>query len=63
MSELNCSVEDGAHVATVAQMGNISFRSGQRVVWDKNAKKFTDEKLNKQYMMAEYHNGYKLPSV
>lgn len=63
MSELNCPVEAGAHVATVAQMGNISFRSGERVVWDKAAQKFTDEKLNKQYMMSEYHNGYKLPSL
>jgi predicted dehydrogenase len=63
MSELRCPVEAGAHVATVAQMGNISFRSGQRVVWDKSAQKFTDEKLNKQYMMAGYHNGYKLPVI
>lgn len=63
MNELNCPVEAGAHVATVAQMGNISFRSGQRVVWDKAAGKFTDEKLNKEYTMKEYHNGYKLPEV
>ena len=63
MNELNCSIEDGSHVATVAQMGNISFRSGQRVVWNKEAGKFTDEKLNQQYMMKEYHNGYKLPAV
>jgi predicted dehydrogenase len=61
--ELHCPVEAGAHVATVAQMGNISFRSGQRVVWDKTAGKFTDEKLNRQYMMKEYHNGYKLPVI
>jgi hypothetical protein len=60
MNELNCSVEAGAHVATVAQMGNISFRSGERVVWDKDAGKFKDNKLNKQYLMTEYHNGYKL---
>jgi hypothetical protein len=63
MNELNCPVEAGAHVATVAQMGNISFRSGQRVAWDKRGEKFTDEKLNKEYMMKEYHNGYKLPVV
>jgi hypothetical protein len=31
-------------------------------VWDKVAEKFTDEKLNKQFMMKPYHNGYKLPS-
>jgi predicted dehydrogenase len=60
ISELNCPVEAGAHVATVAQMGNISFLSGQRIVWDKAAEKFTDNSLNDKYMMKEYHNGYKL---
>ena len=59
-SELNCPVEAGAHVATVAQMGNISFLSGQRIAWDKAAEKFTDNSLNDKYMMKEYHNGYKL---
>lgn len=63
MADLNCPVEAGAHVATVAQMGNISFRSGQRVVWDKEAGKFTDEKLNREYLLKEYYNGYKLPIV
>jgi predicted dehydrogenase len=59
--ELHCPVEAGAHVATVAQMGNISFLSGQRVVWDRAGEKFTDDNLNNKYMMKEYHNGYKLP--
>lgn len=63
INELHCPIEAGAHVATVAQMGNISFKSGQRVVWDKSAQRFTDEKLNNQYLMKEYHNGYKLPDI
>jgi predicted dehydrogenase len=63
MEELNCSIQAGAHVATVAQMGNISFRSGQRLVWDKEKGKFTDEKINSAYLMKEYNNGYKLPNV
>ncbi|HVG17190.1 MAG TPA: Gfo/Idh/MocA family oxidoreductase [Chitinophagaceae bacterium] len=63
MNELNCPIEAGAHVATVAQMGNISFKAGQRVVWDKGAGKFTDEKLNAKYLMKDYHNGYKLPAI
>ena len=63
MDDLHCSIEAGAHVATVAQMGNISFRSGERVIWNKAAGKFTDEKLNQKYLMKEYHNGYKLPMV
>jgi predicted dehydrogenase len=63
INELNCPIEAGAHVATVAQMGNISFLSGQRVIWNKAAGKFTDEKLNQKYLMKAYHNGYKLPVV
>ena len=61
--ELNCSIQAGAHVATVAQMGNISFRSGQKLKWDKEKERFTDETINKQYLMKEYHNGYVLPKV
>ncbi|HWK03395.1 MAG TPA: Gfo/Idh/MocA family oxidoreductase [Puia sp.] len=63
MEDLHCSIQEGSHVATVAQMGNISLRSGQRLDWDKAAGKFTDEKVNQQYLMKEYHNGYKLPDM
>lgn len=63
MQELHCPIEDGAHVATVAQLGNISFRSGQRVEWNKAEGRFTDNKLNHEYLMKEYHNGYRLPIV
>ena len=61
--DLHCSIEAGAHVATVAQMGNISFRSGKRLTWDKAAGLFTDAEVNREYLMKEYHNGYKLPMV
>ena len=63
MEELHCSIQAGAHVATVAQMGNIAFRSGKKLEWDAAKERFTDEDINKQYMMKEYHNGYKLPTV
>ena len=61
MENLNCSIEAGAHVATVAQLGNISYRSGKRLTWD--ADKFTDESVNNEYMMKTYHNGYVLPNA
>jgi predicted dehydrogenase len=63
MDDLHCSIQAGAHVATVAQMGNIAFRSGKKVEWDEANHQFTDHALNKQYLMKEYHNGYKLPKV
>jgi hypothetical protein len=62
-ADLHCSIQAGAHVATVAQMGNISFRSGQKLLWDKAKGAFTDEAINQQYLMKEYHNGYQLPKV
>ncbi|HEY4150798.1 MAG TPA: Gfo/Idh/MocA family oxidoreductase [Chitinophagaceae bacterium] len=61
--DLHCPIEAASHIATMAQMGNISFRSGERLVWDNANGKFTDEKVNQQYFMKEYHNGYKLPVV
>ena len=63
LADLNCSIQTGAHIATVCQMGNIAFRSQEKVTWNKAAGKFTNEKLNKEYMMAAYHNGYKLPKL
>jgi predicted dehydrogenase len=63
MENLHCSIQDGAHVATVAQMGNISFRTGKKLTWDKTKERFTDEAVNKAYLMKTYHNGYSLPKV
>lgn len=63
MEDLHCSIQAGSHVATVAQMGNIAFRTGQKLSWDQAKGEFTDGKVNKRYLMKEYENGYKLPKV
>ena len=63
MDDLHCPIQAAAHVATVAQMGNIAYRSGKKLEWDESAHQFTDHAINKQYLMKEYHNGYKLPTV
>jgi predicted dehydrogenase len=63
MEDLHCSIQEGAHVATVAQMGNISLRSGRRLAWDRAGDKFADEDINKEYFMKPYHNGYALPVI
>lgn len=60
---VNCSVQDGAHVATVAQMGNIAYRTGQKLNWDKTKGTFTDGQINDTYLKASYHNGYTLPNI
>ncbi|MEP7278755.1 MAG: Gfo/Idh/MocA family oxidoreductase [Bacteroidota bacterium] len=63
MEDLHCSIQAGAHVATVCQMGNIAFRSGKKLEWNAKKERFTDEGINSKYLMKEYHNGYKLPTV
>ena len=60
---LHCSIEEGAHIATIAQMGNIAYRSGQKVNWDDNKKIFTNDAINKEYFMKAYNNGYSLPKL
>lgn len=60
---LNCPIQTGAHIATVCQLGNIAFRTQQKLTWDKEKKRLTDQKLNDKYMMAKYSNGYKLPKI
>ncbi|HUS03201.1 MAG TPA: hypothetical protein VMY77_15790, partial [Chitinophagaceae bacterium] len=63
MEDLHCSIQAGAHVATVSQMGNIAYRSGKKLEWNAATQRFTDEAVNKKYLMKEYHNGYKLPKI
>src|SRR6478609_7347803 len=60
--KLACSIQDGAHVAKVCQMGNISYKTGGRVIWDAAKEKFTDEKAN-ALLSAKYNNGYSIPNV
>jgi len=60
---VNCSIQDGAHVATVAQMGNISYKTQEKIFWDAQSQQFTDQKINNKYLMNQYHNNYKLPNL
>ena len=58
--KVKCTIKEGEHVATIAQMGNISYRSGEKLQWDFSKNKFSDKKINYKYLTSGYHNGYKL---
>ncbi len=60
---LHCSIEDGSHIATVAQMGNIAYRSGKKINWDASGNKFTEASIQDEYFIKAYHNGYSLPKL
>jgi predicted dehydrogenase len=58
--KLNASIDVGRNVALVAQMGNIAFRTGEKVSWDNTKQQFETATANK-FIVPEYHNGWILP--
>jgi predicted dehydrogenase len=55
---LNCPIEAGATVAQICHMGNIAYRTGQKLNWNNNS--FDNKKANK-LIAPKYHNGWKWP--
>jgi predicted dehydrogenase len=62
MNDLACSIQAGAHVATVCQMGNISYKTGIKVSWDEKQGKFNENSAN-ALVNARYNNGYQVPKI
>ena len=58
--KLNADINIGRNVALVAQMGNIAYRTGEKVFWDDRKQKFLTETANK-FIVPQYNNGYTLP--
>jgi predicted dehydrogenase len=58
--KLNASIEVGRNVALVAQMGNIAFRTGEKVTWDNTKQQFGTTTANK-FIVPQYNNGWTLP--
>jgi predicted dehydrogenase len=58
--KLHADIDIGRNVALVAQMGNIAYRTGEKVFWDNDRQLFTSRTANK-LITPEYHNGYTLP--
>ncbi|MDR6805157.1 putative dehydrogenase [Dyadobacter sp. BE34] len=62
MDDLHAPIQAGAEVATLSQMGNIAYRTGNTLHWNAQKGEFDDPMANK-LMTSEYHNGYKMPRV
>jgi predicted dehydrogenase len=58
--KLNAGIDIGRNVALVAQMGNIAFRSGEKVSWDNSKQQFSSPAANK-FIVPQYNNGWTLP--
>jgi hypothetical protein len=58
--KLNADINIGRNVALVAQMGNIAYRTGEKVLWNNDKQSFTTKTAN-ALITPEYFNGWKLP--
>ena len=56
-----CHTEIGAHTAIVAHMGNIAFKTGQKIYWDEASGTFKNQAAANQLMEAQYRAPWKLP--
>ncbi|MFK5973316.1 MAG: Gfo/Idh/MocA family oxidoreductase [Flavobacteriaceae bacterium] len=61
-SSLNAPIKVGYDAALVSHMGNVAFKTGNRIYWDADAGKFKEEAAN-EFLKATYHNGWKLPML
>lgn len=60
LEDLHAPIQVGAHVAKVAQMGNIAYKTGLKLHWDTERQRF-DEKAGNKLITPHYHNGYSRP--
>lgn len=59
----NCPIEAAANVATVCHMGNIAYRTGDRIEWDAKKRKFTGNGKANALITPKYRSPWKLPSL
>jgi hypothetical protein len=43
-------------------MGNVAYKSGDRIYWDGTKGEFKQEAAN-TFLKTAYHNGWKLPTL
>ncbi len=58
--KLNAGIDIGRDVALVAQMGNIAYRTGEKVFWNNEKQQFSTSTANK-LLTPVYNNGWTLP--
>lgn len=57
----NCDIEIASNTAIVCNLGNIAFRSGERLEWDHTNRRITNIEAANDYLKTEYRNPWKFP--
>jgi predicted dehydrogenase len=61
-SILNAPIKVGYDAARVSHMGNVAFKTGNRIYWDAAKGAFAEEEAN-VHLKANYQNGWQLPML
>jgi len=56
-------VEIAANTAIVANLGNIAYRTGERIEWDHEARRITNVESANDYLKTEYRKPWVFPEV
>jgi predicted dehydrogenase len=60
---LNTPIQSGSIAAINAQMGNIAYKTGDKIHWDPVKNKFGNNKKANDLIKADYHNGWQKPRI
>jgi predicted dehydrogenase len=58
-----CDIENGANVAINAHLGNIAYRLGRKVYWDKKTNTFINDAQANELIKAHYRLPWELPKI
>ncbi|UCG27768.1 MAG: Gfo/Idh/MocA family oxidoreductase [Bacteroidales bacterium] len=61
--EPNCPVKVAGDVARFAHMGNLAYRTGEKLYWDKETKSFINNDAANRLVKPVYREPYKLPEI
>ncbi len=59
----NADVEIGAHIAKVANLGNIAYKTGRKVFWNPETNTFENDAEATALVKANYREPWKLPKI
>ena len=58
-----CEIERGHNVALVAHMGNIAYKTGNKLSWDAEKGKFKDDSKANGYIKPDYRSPWNFPNL
>jgi hypothetical protein len=59
----NADIEIGAHIARIAHLGNIAYRTGRKIFWDAASNNIINDPEASKLVNASYRPPWKVPVV